>query len=36
MIYDKKYRFLKPPEMERIEIDLTDINHLDAIEVIMK
>lgn len=36
MIYDKKYRFLKPPEMERIEIDFTDIDHLDVIEVIME
>ncbi len=36
IFYDKKYRFLKPPEMERIEMDFTDIDHLDAIEVIMK
>ncbi|WP_425449655.1 NAD(P)/FAD-dependent oxidoreductase [Dethiothermospora halolimnae] len=25
IIFNKKYRFLKPPEMERIEIDLDDI-----------
>ena len=36
LIYDKKYSFIKPPEMERIEMDLCDIKDLDAIEVIMK
>ncbi|OYT14599.1 MAG: pyridine nucleotide-disulfide oxidoreductase [Bacteroidetes bacterium 4572_77] len=38
LLFDKKYRFLKPPEMERIEIDLsnTNINELEGIEITMK
>lgn len=38
ILFEKKYRFLKPPEMERIELDLSGVrlDEVDGVEMVME
>ena len=36
IVFSKKYNYIKPPEMERVEIDLSSVKNLQEIKVVLE